>query len=47
MNYESIGDFIGNQGLAITVCAILLLLFWHFGRDEKKYQTKKEALWDI
>ena len=32
MNYKDLVEFIANQGLAITVCAILLLLFWHFGR---------------
>ena len=31
MSYKDIGEFIGNQGLAITMSAILLLLFWHFG----------------
>ena len=40
-NYEDIGDFIGNQGLAITMSAILLLLFWHFA-NEALAQFKKQ-----
>ena len=47
MNIDKIGEIIGNQGMAITESAILLLLFWHFGRDGKKCKPKKEALWDI
>lgn len=41
MNIKTVGEFIGTQGLAITVSAILLLLFWHFGRlalDQYKKQ---------
>ena len=41
MNYKDIGDFIGNQGLAITMSAILLLLFWHFA-NEALAQFKKQ-----
>ena len=44
MNYESIGEFIGNQGLAITVSAILLLLFWHFGRVALDQYKKQKDL---
>ena len=41
MSYKDIGDFIGNQGLAITMSAILLLLFWHFA-SEALAQFKKQ-----
>ena len=41
MNYKDIGDFIANQGLAITMSAILLLLFWHFA-NEALAQFKKQ-----
>ena len=41
MNYKDIGDFIGNQGLAITMSAILLLLFWYFA-NEALAQFKKQ-----
>ena len=44
MNINSIGDFIGNQGLAITVCAILLLLFWHFGKETLDQFKKQKDL---
>ena len=44
MSYESIGEFIGNQGLAITMSAILLLLFWHFGKLALEQYKKQKDL---
>ena len=41
MNYKDLGEFIGNQGMAITMSAILLLLFWHFA-SEALAQFKKQ-----
>lgn len=44
VNIDKIVDFIGNQGLAITVSAILLLLLWHFGRETLDQYKKQKDL---
>lgn len=44
MNFNSVVEFIGNQGLAITISAILLLLSWHFGNVALEQFKKQKDL---
>lgn len=44
MNFKSVGEFISNQGIAITISAIVLLLFWHFGNVALEQYKKQKDL---
>lgn len=44
MNFNSVGEFIGNQGMAITISAIVILLFWHFANVTLEQYKKQKDL---